>query len=642
MFIQSLKKLPKPSSLPKIIALDTENKSDGSPEGLSIAWQSKGKPIRGIYVPIQHRFPVKVTYKNLPFKNIRNWLKEVVDHCDKVVMHNASYDLTILETKYKIKLPISKVEDTMLLHWDLDTERRHGLKQILKEEYKKKVVTYKEAKLMGIDSFVKYGEDDAIGTLMIYNDMMELAKKHPKTYKLYREHEMEMIPLMQYMNYYNNFIRIDKDSLDKQVELIKTEKQLIWNMLEQKLGKINFRSGNQLGKALEEKDYAVEKRATTGNYILDEKSLKKLRSGKGGLVLDLILYFRGIEKLENTYLGKFLDIVQEADKDVWVISGFNFLQHGTRTGRFSSTDPNLQNIPRDRIPLRFLNTEWLKKNAYIRKNVSYIDSKLMRQLIDAKVDFPIQLDVRKLFIPMPGKVFIGADYSQLELRMMAHISKDPTMIDGYKGKDMDFHQFTCDGINKKVGKQIINRNEAKTINFFFQYGGYYKTLAKDLKINVSLAKEIDLAYSQLFKVRSKFIKQVHADARKSHYVQTILGRRRNVHTLGINDEPDLAKNSFERTKRFLRRNNAENACISTIVSGSSADLIKVAMLNLWKKYKSKLDIKLQVHDELLIEVDEDKAEKYLRIVQKVMSNSMKLLVPIKAEGKIGSSWRSVH
>lgn len=642
MFIQSIAKLPKVTGLPKTISIDTENKPNGSPEGLSIAWKFKNKPTRGVYIPLNHRFPTHVNYKNLPFNKVRSWLEQICERSDKLVFHNSAYDLTILESYYKIKLPIKKVEDTMLLHWDIDTERRHGLKEILKTEYGKEVITYKQATLMGIDAFAKYGEDDAIGTLNLYFDLMKVAKKHPKTYKLYREHDMEIVPLMQRLNYYDNAVRIDKKELDKQVELVKREKEQTTAKLKSILGDINFRSSAQLGKVLEQQGFPVEVKQSTGNYVLDEKALKKLQTRRGGAIIELILYFRGLEKLDNTYVSKMHDLLIEIEPDVWVISGYSFLQHGTRTGRFSSVDPNLQNMPRDVFPLRFLNLPYLKRKGKVKPRNDFLDNKETRALVDAKTKWKYSVDIRKLFIPMPGKVFIGADYSQLELRMMAHISRDPVMIDGYKDKDMDFHQFTCDGINRLVGKKIINRNEAKTINFFFQYGGYYKTLAKDLKITVALAKKIDEAYSQLFKVRSKFIKHVHSDARKSHFVQTILGRRRNVNTLGINENPDTAPNSAERTRRFLRRNNAENACISTIVSGSSADLIKCAMLEFYKKHRKELNIKLQVHDELLFEVDEDKADKYLKIVKRVMANSMELKVPIKTDAKIGYSWRDVH
>ena len=162
------------------------------------------------------------------------------------------------------------------------------------------------------------------------------------------------------------------------------------------------------------------------------------------------------------------------------------------------------------------------------------------------------------------------------------------------------------------------------------YGLWHTTIAEKLGIPKADAKEFYGAYFQRYSGVKEFIKETHSAVRKAHFVQTILGRRRNIHTLGINDKDN-----------FGRRNYAENAAISTVVSGSSADLIKIAMLNLFK-YKKYAKMKLQVHDELLFEIKKENVNKYKKIIKREMERAMKLSIPIVAEIKIGKNWRECH
>ena len=636
MFIQDIKKLPKISVLPKLISIDTETKPDGSIEGLSFAYRSKKfNKIKGYYIPLQHRFPIGCNYINLEKKQVMEYFQQLVKD-RRCIFHNAQFDLTILYKNFNIKIPEKNVEDTLLLHWVINTNRRHGLKEIRRIEYgREDLIKYKDAKSAGIDSFVLYGENDAIETLALFEDLMEQVKPLKKTYNLYRNYEIPFVKVMQEINYYSNYIRVDEPKLLNFVKLAKKEIDLVNFYLKDALGDINFGSSKQLAKVLIEKGYKLEVKRETGNYILDEGAIERLHKKQGGLVLDLLIYNRGINKLDNTYVSKLYELLEQVDEDVYILSGYKFNPTGTNTGRLAGSNPNMQNIPRDKYILRCLLLNELKKLKIVKSKVLFLTDALLDDILDKSKDNKkiaelidkYSIDMRAVFIPMPNRIFIDADYSQIELRMMAHLSNDPKMVEAYCTEGADFHQATADGINKIVGKEVVTRQSSKTINFFFQYGGYYKTLAKRLGITESVAKLIDSAYNKNFKVRSAFIESIYASARKSKFVQTILGRRQFI--------PNIMSDNF-----FLR-NHDENSCISHVVSGSSADLIKIAMINLYK-YKDLFNIKLQVHDELLIEVDKKNVKKALKIVKYEMENAMKLRVPVLADAKIGTNWRECH
>lgn len=640
MFIQDVADLPSPSSLPKRITIDTEQKEDGSPEGYSVAWSlhfDGNREIDSFYVPINHKFSVKSDKHNMDFDYVKKWLQ---DACKdrRLTFHNAQYDLMILERNYDIQVPIENVEDTMLMHYTLDTNRLHGLKPIRKKEYgRDHLMTYKEAKKAGTKSFVVYGEDDAIETEMLYVDLLMQYAVHSKAYKLYKKYEIPYVQVMQEMNYRHNYIRIDEPLLSDYVEKLRIEKELVLDLLKEAFeADINFNSTKQLGALLVEKGFKLKQKPATGNYITDEKALTALYNRHKSLALEVLMYNRGTEKLDNTYVSKLYNLLEQIDDEVFILSGYQFKHIGTETGRLSSVDPNLQNIPRDSVVMKLTLLKYLQSEGIVDYKRKFLTDEQLKKLKEGKhsdiVNEAVEkfsVDLRKIFISMPGKVFIGADYSQLELRMMAHLSGDKNMIEAYCADDADFHQATADGINEIVGYELVTRQDAKTINFFFQYGGYYKTLAKTLGISIADALAIDVAYSKKFRRRAEFIKEIHQSARRSHFVQTILGRRRNMHTAGINSDV------------WWMANHAENASVSTVISGSSADLIKIAMINLMK-YKKDVCLKLQIHDELVYEVDIELADKYKQLISYEMENAMKLKVPLAVDAKVGMSWRDVH
>jgi DNA polymerase-1 len=676
MLIQRIGQFPRLSSIPKLIALDTETHPDLKLEGYSFAYV-ENKKIKSYYVPVSHVFDddeERRRYKNVDFQEAIRFLQKLCAN-RRIIFHNAQFDVTVLG-QYDIAIENDNIEDTMLMHWLLDTERFHALKRIMRDEYNKDVILYSDAKLMGFQAFSKYGDDDARYTLFLYSKLQKEIKKFPNTFNLYRNWEIPFMRVMQYMNYYENYIRVDKDKLDRFQKLLNKEVELSKFMLKQKLGDINFNSTHQLAPALEKLGFEVRYNAPTkkmlekarkkgetlerGNPSLGIKELIKLqkKNKKKGQVLSMLLYNRGLVKLQSTYIDSLSETLYE-ENGCWLLTGYSFNHTGARTGRLSSKDPNMQNQPRDKILMKNIFLHSLKRKKLIGNDVEFLFDSDLKKIYDMKNHVGIgkyekhtvlltglvkacSIDIRDLFIAMPNKVLIGADYSQLELRMMAHFSKDPKMLYAYNTKvkdkktgkmvNVDIHEETMRTINEMVGSEVLDRQSAKTTNFFLQYGGWIKSLAQLLGCKVETAKKIFYAFEKIYHVRAKWIKEVYVSARKSHFVQTILGRRRNINTIGINDYDE---------KSFARRNAAENASISTVVSGSSADLIKIAMVNIFENLHD-VRLVLQVHDELLMEVDENVAEERLEQIKEYMENALTLNVPVVADAKIGNSWREVH
>lgn len=668
MLVQKFGELPPITTIPNLIALDTETDDleNRNIEGFSFAVYMHGR-LESYYVPIQHEFTEEEEklYVNIDFDDGIKYLKSLCDG-RRIIFHNSQFDLTVLEG-YDIFIPDMMYEDSMLLHWDIDTERDHGLKKVMKSEYGVDVITYEDAKAMGFEEFARYGDNDARFTYKIFNDLFyqvkDLGLWH--TFELYKKYELPFVRVLQSMNHYKNGIRIDRNKLIHFNNLIETEIEIIKSVLVDKLGDINFNSTKQLGDALTDKGYSVRRNEPTakmieramskgeepvGNYLLNEGELIRLSKRQKGKIINALLYNRKLQKLYTTYIKPLLEslVCVDEENDVWVLYGYYFNHIGTRTGRLSGLRPNLQNQPRDKILMRLGMLIELDEPLGLKLRDYYMteedfsviynerDKEVGEKYEDYKdLIFEVRdhntIDIRALFIPMPGRIFIGADYSQLELRMMAHFSKDEKMLYAYNN-DIDIHAQTRDDINKMVEADVLNRQDAKTTNFFLQYGGWIKSLAKMLGCKQSVAKQIFETFNAVYWGRANWVEETHRNAKQAHYVQTILGRRRNVNSLGINDHHN-----------FKRMANAQNGAISLVISGSSADLIKIAMINLFQKYDADgLDIKLQVHDELLIEVDIDKADYFLPIVQKEMEDALPLDVKIVAEAATGMSWRECH
>lgn len=640
MLVKNIDQLPKLSTVPKFISIDFETHPNKEIEGFSFAYLDENKKLKSYYCPVSHHeldYSEEYEYENLPYEFIIKYLKALVKN-RALVMHNAQFDMTVMDLN-GIEYRRALVEDTMLLHYSLDTERRHGLKNIMKTEYHRDVVTYEDAKGMGFDAFASYADNDARYTYYLYRKLLIQSKKYPRTYDLYKKYEIPFINVLQDMNYFHNQIRIDRELLDKYNTIINNELSMVDAILTDTLGEgVNFNSTKQLAPVFEKLGYKISY-TDSGNPSLSEKVLETMRSSQKGVALDALLYYRTIKKMASTYVFPYFDRLEHGEgKNVWIITGYDFSHIGARTGRLSGHNPNMQNQPRSPLLMRMSFIAELMKRKIIKRDRIFRTDREMKKLLDKIGDYPkvkevidlCSVDIRKIYIPFQGNIYIGADFSQIELRMAAHLSGDKHMIEEYCKENADIHQKTADGINA-ILQSTFTRQDAKPVNFGILYGLFYKTFAKESGMPQQKAKEMFAAWWEYYSGIAEFVKRVHVKARKTGYVETILGRRRNMNILGITD-----------FNNFGRRNYAENSSISHSVSGSSADLIKLAMINIRDKYRGKVIQRFQVHDELLMEVKESEGEKYLKLVKAEMENAMTLKVPIVADASLGHSWRAVH
>ena len=348
----------------------------------------------------------------------------------------------------------------------------------------------------------------------------------------------------------------------------------------------NINSTQQLGKILFEKlKLPVYKKTKTG-YSTDSDILEKLLQEHP--VIEKILEYRSLVKLNSTYVEGLIPYINAKTQRIHSY----FHQTITATGRISSTEPNLQNIP-------------------------------------TRVEQGKQ--IRKAFNTKGGRIFIDADYSQIELRVLAHISKDKHMIDAFKNNE-DIHKQAASKVLgipiEKVTKE--QRSEAKAVNFGIVYGISDYGLAQQLGISNKKAKEYIKQYLEKYSGVKAFMDNIVEKAKEEGYVETLFHRRRYI--------PELKSNNY------MIRQFGSRAAMNTPIQGTAADIMKIAMINVFNKLQEeKLDAKpvLQIHDELIIECDEKIKEKVKEILQDCMENAAKLDVPLNVETSEATSWYDV-
>jgi DNA polymerase-1 len=512
------------------------------------------------------------------------------------VGQNLKYDLEVLRN-YGIELK-GKMWDTMIAHYLIQPELHHNMYYMAEIYLHYQTIHINELigpkgknqrsmrDLSPIDIY-EYACEDADITLQLKNKLEPELKKHGAE-KLFYEIEMPLMPVLADMEM--NGVCLDTASLAE------TNKQFTQRMLEieQRIYELagqqfNIASPKQVGEILFDKLKIVEKakKTKTGQYVTSEEVLQQLKN-KHEIVAD-ILEHRGLKKLIGTYVEALPKLINP--KTGHIHTSFN--QTITATGRLSSSDPNLQNIP-------------------IRGE-------------DGK-------EIRKAFIPEPGCLFFSADYSQIELRVMAHLSQDKNMIEVFReGKDL--HAATAANIYKKDISEVTRdeRTKSKRANFGIIYGITVFGLAERLDIDRSEAKQLIDGYFETFPQVHYYMEKSKEIARQQGYVTTLFGRRRYL--------PDI--NSANSVVRGFAERNAINAPIQ----GTAADIIKVAMIHIFQRFK-KEDIKskmiLQVHDELNFSVYPEEKEKVERIVVEEMQNAFQMQVPLVADSGFGSNWLEAH
>jgi DNA polymerase-1 len=513
------------------------------------------------------------------------------------IAQNLKFDLQILEN-YDVQV-LEPFYDTMLAHYLIEPDKRHNMDELSRSYLKYDPVSIEtligkkgkgQIKMSEVDieTLKEYAAEDADITLQL-KSVLDPFIIDQNASKVFNEIELPLVPVLASME--RAGIRVDAGFLqDYSVDLAKQIVEIEQRIYEQAGEKFNIASPLQLGKILFDKLNLDEKakKTKTGQYQTGEDVLQKL-SHKSTIVQD-ILDFRGLQKLKSTYVDALPLLVNESTGRVHT----TFNQAVAATGRLSSTNPNLQNIP--------VRTERGR-------------------------------EVRKAFIPASEDFLIlSADYSQIELRVIASMSGDEGMMEAFK-QNLDIHAATAAKVFGVPLEEVTKeqRYKAKSVNFGLIYGQGAFGLAENLGISRTEAKEIIDNYFKQFPGIRTYMDDVIENARKHGYVETLMGRRRYLRDI----------NSNNATVRSFAERNAINAPIQ----GAAADMIKMAMIRIHKRmqekpYKSKM--LLQVHDELLFDVHKDEVEEITNLVKTEMQNAMPLNVPVIAEAGTGKNWLEAH
>ncbi|HCO68130.1 MAG TPA: DNA polymerase I, partial [Dysgonomonas sp.] len=432
-----------------------------------------------------------------------------------------------------------------------------------------------------------YACEDADVTLKLKNILEKEIEKNEVSELLY-DIELPLVYVLADMEYTG--VRLDTKALKESSDNLTKELQNIEREIYESASfEFNINSAKQVGEVLFDRLKIVDKpkKTKTGQYTTSEETLESLRDFHP--VVGKILDYRGLKKLLSTYIDALPQLINPVDGKVHT----SYNQTITSTGRLSSSNPNLQNIP-------------------IRDEQGK--------------------EIRKAFIPDDGCTFLSADYSQIELRIMAHLSQDPNMIEAFNS-DQDIHAATAAKIYKIPIEQVTGdmRRKAKTANFGIIYGISVFGLAERLAIPRSEAKELIDGYFETYPKVKEYMDESIKIAREKGYVETISGRKRYL--------PDI--NSRNATVRGYAERNAINAPIQ----GSAADIIKIAMNNILERFdkegiKSKMI--LQVHDELNFNVLHDELERVTKIVVEEMESAYQLTVDLKVDSGTGANWLEAH
>ena len=586
---EDLKKLCDYFLTNKILSLDTETTSTSAIEAELVGLSFAVKEFEAFYVPIPANREEALQIVNIFKPAYEN--PEILK-----VGQNLKYDLEVLRN-YGIELK-GKMWDTMIAHYLIQPELHHNMDYMaeiylnyqtihIDELIGPKGKNQKSMRSLPPSQVYEYAAEDADITLRLKNKLEPELKK-AECEDLFYNIEMPLMPVLAEMEL--NGVCLDTASLAE------TSKQFTnrMNEIEARIYELageqfNIASPKQVGEILFDKLKIVEKakKTKTGQYVTSEEVLQQLRN-KHEIVAD-ILEHRGLKKLIGTYIDALPKLINP--KTGHIHTSFN--QTITATGRLSSSDPNLQNIP-------------------IRGE-------------DGK-------EIRKAFIPEPGCLFFSADYSQIELRVMAHLSQDAEMIKVFsEGKDL--HAATAANIYKKPIEEVTRdeRTKSKRANFGIIYGITVFGLAERLDIPRDEAKMLIDGYFDTFPQVHDYMEKSKEVAREKGYVTTLFGRRRYL--------PDI--NSHNATVRGFAERNAINAPIQ----GTAADIIKVAMIRIYNRFKAegiRSKMILQVHDELNFSVYPDEKEKVEGIVLQEMQNALKLNVPLVADSGFGKNWLEAH
>ena len=589
---EKLKEIEKELDNCKYFSFDTETTSLIPHEAELVGFSFALKPNTGVYIPIRHN-----EQTDLDADQTTKWLKTVLErNQEKIIGQNLKYDLAVLK-KYGIE--INKFcGDTMLMSYAINsTATRHNLDALAEHYLSVQTIKYSDVMGKGANKYrnfsevpikdaTSYAAEDADITFQLYEKLSEMINK--ETENLLQVIEYPLVHVLLEME--NEGALIDASHLNKLSNDFGSKLIELTKKIHETSGKVfNIDSPKQLSEILFDEmkiDSKGLKKTSTGYYSTSESVLNKL-SAENKIVRD-ILEYRTLAKLKNTYTDKISDICDAGSR---VHTSYH--QAVTSTGRLSSSDPNLQNIP-------------------IRTNEG--------------------ITIREAFVAPKDKKLLALDYSQIELRLMAHYSKDPIMLDSFRNNE-DIHKRTASEIFG-VGITDVDdqmRRRAKTINFGLLYGMSAFGLSNQLKVTREEADIFLNNYFERYAAVKSFMAEIVEEAKKDKFVKTLYNRKIHV--------PNIEAGNY------MMRQGSERAAINGPLQGSAADIIKMAMIKIKDLIDSNnLDIKmtLQVHDELIFEVPAEFTDDDIKPIILIMEETTKISVPLKVEYGFGSNWREAH
>lgn len=573
----------------EILSLDTETTSTNAIDAELVGLSFSVTENEAFYVPIPPEQD-----KALKIVNIFKPLYE--DSKIQKVGQNIKYDLSVL-ANYGVTLK-GDMFDTMIAHYLLQPELRHNMDYMAEVYLNYKTIHIEEligpkGKKQGSmrdlnpEDIYEYACEDADITLKLKN-ILEPKLKENGIWNLFHDIEMPLVSVLAEMEM--NGVRIDTTSLQETSTILSKRINDIEKDIYTLAGEeFNISSPKQVGEILFGKMKIIEKpkKTKTGQYVTSEEVLQQLKNKSE--IVGKILEHRGLKKLLNTYVDALPKLINPRTGHIHT----SFNQTVTATGRLSSSDPNLQNIP-----------------------VRGEEGK----------------EIRRAFIPEEGCLFFSADYSQIELRVMAHLSGDENMIDAFKN-GYDIHAATAAKIYKESIDTVSRdqRTKAKRANFGIIYGITVFGLAERLNISRTEASKLIEGYFETFPKVHEYMEKAKEDARNKGYAETLFNRKRYL--------PDIM--SHNATVRGFAERNAINAPIQ----GTAADIIKVAMIHIFRRFKEeniRSKMILQVHDELNFSVYPEERDKVEKIVLEEMQSAYILSVPLVADSGWGNNWLEAH
>ena len=573
----------------QILCLDTETTSinpiDAELVGLSFSVE-EGKAFY-VAIPAERKKAERIVNIFKPLYESTKILK---------IGQNIKYDMEVL-MNYGVRLA-APMFDTMLAHYVLQPEQKHNMDILaetllnyqtiqIDELIGPKGKSQKNMRDISPADICDYAAEDADITLRLYN-VLKPRLKEADVEDLFYNIEMPLVPVLAEMEM--NGVLLDTNALAETSKVFTDRMtQIEKNIYELAGHQFNIASPKQVGEVLfgEMKSVDKPKKTKTGQYVTSEEVLQQLRSKAP--IVDHILEHRGLKKLLGTYVDALPKLINPHTGHIHT----SFNQAVTATGRLSSSDPNLQNIP-----------------------VRGEDGK----------------EIRKCFIPEPGCLFFSADYSQIELRVMAHLSGDKNMIEAFR-EGYDIHAATAARIYKEDINEVTRdqRTKAKRANFGIIYGITVFGLAERLEISRDEAKQLIDGYFETFPQVHDYMEKAKQLAREHGYAETFFHRRRYL--------PDITSHNA------TVRNFAERNAINAPIQGSAADIIKIAMIRIYERFRRegiKSKMILQVHDELNFSVLPEEKEQVEKIVLEEMQNAYTLQVPLVADSGWGNNWLEAH